>query len=167
MKNTVYILRATHPYTVRRAGLRMPTYLGTVTLAAVPPRPLQASGQLSLTGCPFYPRAETNNENRFSALPAHWRRLPSIDRIPPGPRVICKNSHGALVFLGMIRILLIPPPVNSALSSPWPSYVFCMLLRADRDLTPTHHVVLLSLPLSDPWFRPCTGNIPHPLHGQT
>lgn len=85
---------------------------------------------------------------------------------PPGPRVICKNSHGALVYLGIIRILPIPPPVNSALSSPSPSYVFCMPLRADRDLTPTHHVVLLSLPLSDLWFRPCTGNIPHPLHGK-
>lgn len=83
------------------------------------------------------------------------------------PRVICKNSNGALVFLGTIRILPIPPPVNSALSSPWPSYVFCMPLRVDRDLTQTHHVVLVSLPLSDPRFRPCTGNIPHPLqHGK-
>lgn len=38
-----------------------------------------------------------------------------------------------------------------------------MPLRADRDLTWTDHAVLLSLPLPDPWSRPCTGDIMHPL----
>lgn len=40
-----------------------------------------------------------------------------------------------------------------------------MPLRADRDLTWTHHAVL-SFPLPDPWSRPCTGDIMHPQHGK-
>lgn len=139
--------------------------LPTVTLSRCPPPPpgLQATQPQWLSHSLFrhHPRTTTNNGNRFCALPVDRRRLPSIDRLP---RTTASFSKIAMVYLGMIRILPIPPTSEFCIAIPMALVRFP--LRADRDLTWTHHALPLSLSLSDPWSRPCTGNIVHPLHGK-